>query len=172
MITLYRRDEQVWNYREAWYDEAAGEFVVHHGALGANGKLSSEKAGAEDAEQLLESFIAQCRADGFNEAPEEAQVQLRLLYPLKGAAPSASEQRNIGAVHRDVLATLAWRGLGLLSDPVIEPHESGHASVMRLTTLHQGKAREAVKAAVRGGDVPASKIQLHLDPDRAGRPGQ
>lgn len=162
MITLYRRDEQAWNYREAWYDDADGEFVIHHGVLGANGKLTSEKASPEEAEQLLESFIAQCRADGFAEPPEEAQIELRLLYPLKGEAPSASEERNIGAVHRDVLATLAWRGLGLLTDPVIEAHEGGHASVMRIKTLHQGKARDAVKAAVRGGDVPASKIEIRV----------
>lgn len=162
MITLYRRDEQAWNYREAWHDEAAGEFVIHHGVLGANGKLTSEKAAAEEAEQLLESFIDQCRADGYTEPPAESQIQLRLLYPLKGETPSASEERNIGAVHRDVLAILAWRGLGLLSDPVIEAHDGGHASVMQITTLHQGKAREAVKAAMRGGDVPASKIELRV----------
>ncbi|MCH8561297.1 hypothetical protein LTH96_06275 [Nesterenkonia sp. LB17] len=162
MITLYRRDEQAWNYREAWYDEATGEFVIHHGVLGANGKLSSEGASAEEAEQLLESFTAQCRADGFTEPPAEAQIEMRLLYPLKGAQPSASEERNIGAVHREVLATLAWRGLGLLSDPVTEPHAGGHASVMRIKTLHQGKAKEAVKAAMRAGDVPASKIELRV----------
>ncbi|MGJ9405055.1 hypothetical protein ACHABQ_01860 [Nesterenkonia aurantiaca] len=162
MITLYRRDEQAWIYREAWYDEATGEFVIHHGALGANGKLTSEKVSAPEAEQLLESFTAQCREDGFAEPAPDDQIELRLLYPLKGEQPSASEQRNVGAVHREVLATLAWRGLGLLSDPVIEPHSGGHASVMRIQTLHQGKAREAVKAAVRAGDVPASKIELRV----------
>lgn len=162
MITLYRRDEQAWNYREAWYDEATGELVIHHGVLGANGKLTSEKASPEEAEQLLESFTAQCRADGFGEAPQESEIEIRLLYPLKGEAPTASEQRNVGAVHREVLATLAWRGLGLLSDPVVEPQAAGHASVMRITTLHQGKAREAVKAALRAGDVPASKIELRV----------
>ena len=161
MITLYRREDQGWTYREAWYDEAAGEFVVHHGVLGANGKISAEKADASEAEQLLEGFLGQCHEDGYEEPKDESLSELKLMYPLKGEKPSASEDRNVTTVHREVLGVLAWRGLGVISDPEIESHQGGHASVMRLKTLHQGKAREAVKSAVRGSDVPASKIELH-----------
>ncbi|WP_218219831.1 hypothetical protein [Nesterenkonia sp. Act20] len=162
MLTLYRREEQTWTYREAWFDETAQEFVIHYGALGTNGKITAEKAGSEEADQLLESFQAQCREDGFEEAPAESLTELRLIYPLKARQPSSSEERNVQTVHREVLAALAWRGLGAVSDPEVETQENGHASVMRFSTLHQGKARDAVKSAVRGSDVPASKVELRL----------
>lgn len=162
MLTLYRREEQAWTYREAWFDQAAQEFVIHHGTLGTNGKITAEKANSEEADQLLESFQAQCHEDGFEEAPLDSLTELRLIYPLKAQQPTSSEERNVQTVQREVLAVLAWRGLGALSDPEVETQENGHASVMRFSTLHQGKAREAVKAAVRGSDVPASKVELKL----------
>ncbi len=162
MLTLYRREDQAWTYREAWFDETTQEFVIHHGTLGTNGKITAEKADPEEADQLLDSFQAQCREDGFEEARAESLTELRLVYPLKAQRPSSSEERNVQTVQREVLAVLAWRGLGALGDPVVETHQNGHASVMRFSTLHQGKARDAVKAAIRGSDVPASKVDLKL----------
>ncbi|GAA1143453.1 hypothetical protein [Nesterenkonia lutea] len=162
MITLYRREDQAWTYREAWYDDDAQELVIHRGTLGANGKIATEKAAPEESEQLLQSFLAQCEQDGYHEAPTESLTELRLVYPLKAEQPSSSEERNINTVHRDVLGVLAWRGLGALGEPEVESDGNGHASVMRVKTLHQGKAREAVKSAVRGGDVPASKVELRV----------
>lgn len=162
MITLYRRDpEQGWSYREAWYDEAAGEFVVHHGAVGTNGRVTAEPAAAEDAQGLLDGFLVRCADDGFVEPGSEELSTLRVMLPLRGPAPSAAERRNGDEVHRAVLVNLAWKGLGALSDP--EPSsddEGGSALVMTARTVHRRKARESALAAVRGSDVPPSKVRV------------
>lgn len=164
MISLFRQHpESGWEYREAWFDEAAGEFVVHHGAVGSNGKLSAEKAPAEEAEGLLEGFLAQCRADGYREIAEEEGFGLLVAVPLKGEQASASERRNAETIHTAVLTALAWRGLGALSDPALEQDGDGACLVMRARTLHRRKAGEAARSAVRSTDVPSSKVRIRVD---------
>ncbi len=162
MISLFHREPEAgWSYREAWYDEAAGEFVVHHGRVGTNGRLSAEKAAAGDAESLLESFAAQCAEDGYGEPQEQDLAELTVSYPLKGAEPNASERRNANTVHHAVLVSLAWRGLGALGDPEQEALPAGgQGLVMRVKTLHARKAEEAASAAVRSTDVPLSKVEI------------
>lgn len=161
MISLYRKDPETgWHYREAWYDDSAGEFVVHHGALGTNGTVTAEKVAGEEAETLLNSFTAQCRDDGFAEVGVDELTELTVAYPLKGSEPGAAEQRNTNSVHHAVLTALAWRGLGALSDPVLESYNGGHAMLMRAGTLHRRKAADAAAQAVRGTDVPLSKVEI------------
>ncbi|HIW99130.1 MAG TPA: hypothetical protein H9871_03205 [Candidatus Nesterenkonia stercoripullorum] len=166
MHTLYRFDDSDqagsgWFYREAWHDDAAGEFVIHHGALGANGKITAESvASAEEAETLMDSFLQQCHADGYAPAPPESQHEIVMSYPLKAAEPNASERRNAQQVHHAVLTALAWRGLGEISglEPATIQGESTLAFTVR--TLHRRKASEAARNAVKGCDVPQSKVRL------------
>lgn len=162
MLSLFRRDpEQGWHYREAWYDESAGEFVVHHGKVGTNGKITAEKASAEEAESLVESFAAQCADDGYAEPADDDLGTLTVAYPLKGAEPSASERRNANTVHEAVLVALAWRGLGALSDPEQRPREArGQALVMTSQTVHTRKALDAAQSAIKHTDVPLSKVEI------------
>ncbi len=166
MHTLYRfeaADEgsSRWFYREAWHDDAAGEFVIHHGALGTNGRITAEAvASAEEAETLMQSFLQQCSADGYAPAPPERQQELVLSYPLKGAEPNASERRNAQEIHHAVLAALAWRGLGETSELEAASIHGEPALAFTITTLHRRKAGEAVRSAVKGCDVPQSKVRL------------
>ncbi|MDZ5078382.1 hypothetical protein [Nesterenkonia sp. HG001] len=163
MISLFRPAEPSgWQYREAWFDEAAGEFVVHHGAVGVNGTLTAEKAQPEEAQVLLESFTAQCAADGYREVSKEETTELVVAVPLKGSEPSAAERRNADTVHATVLTTLAWRGLGALSDPEPAEFDGATALVMSGRTLHRRKAGDAVRGAIRGTDVPASKVRIRI----------
>lgn len=160
MISLFRRAEETgWEYREAWYDHPAGELVVHHGRVGANGTLTAEKVPAEEAEALLESFAERCEADGYRSPGEDESHDVVIAYPLKGQEPAASEQRNADTVHTAVLTTLAWRGLGVLTDPELQARDGGMALVMTARTLHRRKALDAVRSAVKSTDVPASKIR-------------
>lgn len=161
MLSLFRRDpDEGWLYREAWYDEGAREFVVHHGKAGTNGRITAEKAPAEEADSLLESFAAQCAEDGYADPEEGDLSSLTVSYPLKGSTPNASEQRNANAVHHAVLIALAWRGLGALSDPEQQDHEGGQALVMRAKSVHARKAADAAAAAVKSTDVPSSKVEI------------
>lgn len=168
MLSLFRRDpEQGWLYREAWYDGAAREFVVHHGKVGTNGKLTAEQATEDAAETLLEGFAAQCAEDGYAEPTAEELTELKVVYPLKSAEPSAAERRNVNTVHEAVLVALAWRGLGALTDPVQEKDDDGgQALVMRVPTLHRRKAEDAVRASVRSTDVPPSKVKISIQSGR------
>ena len=162
MISLFHREPEAgWSYREAWYDEAAGEFVVHHGRVGTNGRLSAEKAAAGDAESLLESFAAQCAEDGYGEPQEQDLAELTVSYPLKGAEPNASERRNANTVHHAVMVSLAWRGLGALTDPEPHPREAGgQALTMSSRTVHTRKALDAAQSAIKHTDVPLSKVEI------------
>ncbi|MDO5492079.1 MAG: hypothetical protein Q4F53_00505 [Nesterenkonia sp.] len=162
MITLYRRDpEQGWSYREAWYDSAAGEFVVHHGVVGTNGTVTAEQVTEQDADPLMEGFLARCAEDGYAAPTDEQLRTLRLALPLRGPTPIASERRNAESVHQAVLVQLAWRGLGALSDPEAVSEDDGrHALVMEARTVHRAKAQQAARAALRGSDVPASKVDI------------
>ncbi|GAB3189564.1 hypothetical protein [Nesterenkonia suensis] len=163
MISLFRHSPETgWEYREAWYDEAVGEFVVHHGTVGSNGQLTAEKVPTDEAVALLDGFLAQCRVDGYREVTDEETSELQLALPLKGDEASSSERRNAETVHTAALTALAWRGLGALSDPVLEIGEDGPALMMRARTLHRRKAGDALRRAVRSTDVPASKVRIRV----------
>ncbi|GAB3178680.1 hypothetical protein GCM10027060_04980 [Nesterenkonia halophila] len=165
MLTLNRHtDDGGWEYREAWFDEEAGEFVVHHGTVGRNGTITAETAGAEQAEGLVESFRAQCAADGFAEPDPAELIRLEVVYPLKGATPGAAEERNVTQVHTAALTWLAWRGLGALQDPEQAARDGSQAMVMALDTLHRRKATETVAAAVRSTDVQPTRIRVARRP--------
>lgn len=172
MITLYRHAQDTgWEYREAWYDEEAGEFVVHRGRVGRNGDLSAEQATAEHAERLLDSFRGRCAADGFQAPEPSAYDEVEVVYPLKGTEPGAAEQRNVTQVHTAALTWLAWRGLGALQDPQQTEHDGAPAMVMTVQTLHRGKAVETIKAAVRSTDVQPSKVKVSARPRSASSTG-
>lgn len=160
MISLFRpAPASGWEYREAWYDVASEEFVIHHGQVGANGTVTAEKVPADDVEALLESFTARCSEDGYRDPAADETHEVLISYPLKGRTPAAAEQRNADTVHAAVLTALAWRGLGALTDPEPETREGGTDLVMRARTLHRRKALDAIRSAVKSTDVPPSKVR-------------
>ncbi|HEX2247312.1 MAG TPA: hypothetical protein VHH13_07160, partial [Arthrobacter sp.] len=68
-LRLYKRDDKgVLQFREAWYDEGYGQFVVNHGTVGHQSTTRETNDVAEDAAAaLLEAFAVQCAEDGFAE---------------------------------------------------------------------------------------------------------
>ncbi|MGO1182117.1 MAG: hypothetical protein ACTHZ5_05070 [Micrococcaceae bacterium] len=145
------------DYREAWYDEAAAEFVIHHGAVGQPGTTAVEKV--EDAatgEELLAGFAAQCQEDGFRELADEDHHLLSVTYQLKGNSPTPVETTLLNKLESEITHRLAWRGLG----DVVETRHDGGVAVLIVAALHVRKAEAEIPAAVKSAGVQLSKVSV------------
>src|SRR5690625_8039731 len=62
------------HYREAWWEEDVGEFVLHHGKVGQTGTTKVENVSdAEQADALLATFAEQNAADDYVDAHDVVQ---------------------------------------------------------------------------------------------------
>src|SRR5690625_5536600 len=88
------------HYREAWWEEDVGEFVLHHGKVGETGTTKVENiSDAEQADALLATFAEQNAADDYVDAHDVVQENFTIKIKLKGAeqigrAPSELQSRG------------------------------------------------------------------------------
>lgn len=143
-------------YREAWYDEEVGEFVIHHGQVGNPGSTVVESvADSVNGEELVRSFAAQCAEDGYHELPMEKMVRIRVQLRLKGNEPTTVEDTLTAKLASELTRRLAWRGLGEVAETTFEPN----AAVLHVATVHPRKAEAEVPGAAKNAGVQNSKLR-------------
>ena len=152
-------------YREAWFDEEAAEFVVHHGRVGTVGTVGEQKvADAAEGEELLAAFAAQSAEEGFAELEDSALGVVSVAYRLRGREASDIERRLGEALSAEITHQLAWRGLG----DVVDTTEQEGRLVLTVLTPHAGKAASEVPvAAKRAAGIQPNKVEVHRGDLRA-----
>lgn len=152
-----RRDDGTLEFREAWHDDDASQFVVNHGTVG---HVSTSKAtndvDAAAGEELLDAFAAQCEADGFEEIPDEAQHRIVAQFALKSQDGTERdrflERQAVGAL----TAHLAWRGLG-----TVEGSRIGGGKLSIFTRcVDANKAVTAIKSCLREATSDFTKLSI------------
>lgn len=107
IVRLYRETvgddgARLFEYREAWADAEAGEFVVHHGRVGQPGTVGEQPlADPAEGDQLLAAFVAQGAEEGFAEADPRPSPCCR--WPTGSAAgrpPRSSGAPSSGCASR------------------------------------------------------------------------
>lgn len=160
IVRTYRFSEETaraTDYREAWYDEAVAEFVVHFGAVGQPGTTEVESnIDSEAGDELLAGFSAQCIEDGYREPTEDDHQLLTVSYRLKGATPTSVEETLLRKLESEITHRLAWRGLG----EVQETRPANNAVELLVAAVHARKAEAEIPAAVKTAGVQLSKITV------------
>jgi len=161
-LRVYRRDEDgTLTFREAWYDEADGQFVVNHGTVGH--RSATEETGGyapEEAPGLLAAFGEQCAADGYAELEPGEQSWVVAQYALKSGT-GTDRDRYLEGKAKEVLAEhLAWRGLGTVERSEFVPHRLN----IYLLSPDPAKAVGAVKTCLREAKLDFTKLSIGVAP--------
>jgi hypothetical protein len=161
-VRMYRRGgDGTLSFREAWFDDADGRFVVNHGTVGHQ-STTQETGGVapEEAPGLLDAFAGQCAADGFAELAPGEQFWVVAQYALKSAAGTARD-RYLETKAREALAAhFAWRGLGTVQRSEFVPHRLN----IYLLSPDPGKAVAAVKTCLREAKLDFTKLSIGVAP--------
>lgn len=147
------------HYREAWWDEEAGELVLHHGQLGHIGATEVEMVtNQSEADSLLSSFAQQNSADGYIDIAEIQQERLVISISFKGSEPTTVEETNAEKFARQLTALLAWRGLGTV--------ENWHSVLgdekfeFEVGTVHRNRAARFAAEALKYTDFRTDRMRI------------
>lgn len=157
-LRVYRkRDDGTLEFREAWHDDDAAQFVVNRGVVGhVSTTKETNHVDAAAAESLLAAFASQCEEDGFAEIPEAEQDRIAAQFALKSQAGTERDHFLERQAVRALTSHLAWRGLGTV--------EESHLGAGRLTilmrTVDASKAAAAVKTCLRENTSDFTKLSI------------
>jgi hypothetical protein len=157
-LRVYRRREDgTLEFREAWHDDDASQFVVNHGTVGhLSASNATDNVDAAAGEELLAAFAAQCEADGFAEIPEDAQHRVVAQFALKSQTGTDRDRFLERQAVRALTAHLAWRGLG-----TVEGSQIGEGKLTIFTRcVDVNKAVAAIKSCLREATSDFTKLSI------------
>ncbi|MDQ4500880.1 hypothetical protein [Sinomonas sp. ASV322] len=152
-----RRGDGTLEFREAWHDAEAAQFVVNHGTVGhVSTSKSTDDVDAAAGEALLGAFAAQCGEDGYAEIPESELHRVVAQFSLKTQDGTERdrflERQAVGAL----AAYLAWRGLGTVDGSSLG---SGKLTIFT-RCVEPNKAVAAVKTCLREATSDFTKLSI------------
>lgn len=150
------------HYREAWWDEPVGEFVLHHGKVGQTGTTGVEAvAEQEEADALLASFVEQSLADHYVDADEVPHEQFNVVIQQKGATATTIEATNAEKFAVEYTALLAWRGIGTVN----EWNAIQGDGIFRfdISAVHRSKAMKLAAEALQKTDFRTDRMRIEKD---------
>jgi hypothetical protein len=157
-LRMYRRGEDgTMEFREAWHDDDARQFVVNHGNVGhLSASNATDDVDAAAAEELLAAFEAQCEADGFAVIPDDAQHRVVAQFALKSQDGTERDRFLERQAVRALTAHLAWRGLG-----TVEGSQLGDGKLTIFTRcVDANKAVSAIKSCLREATSDFTKLSI------------
>ena len=161
-MRVYKRDDEgALHFREAWYDEEYGQFVMNFGAVGHQSKTQeTDVQDAAGADGLMDAFAAQCAEDGYAEIPAEGQFWVVAQFALKTREGTARDHHLAQKASDALISHLAWRGLGTVD-------RSGFSDFkLNIFCLcpDVNKAVAAIKICARGEDLDFTKLSIGAAP--------
>ena len=113
---MYRRaDDGVLQFREAWYDEEYGQFVVNHGTVGHQSTTQeTDVASAAAAERLMDGLRGAMHRGRLPEIPEEEQYWVVAQFALKSREGTEPRPLPGGKGQGRARRHFAWRGMGVV----------------------------------------------------------
>jgi hypothetical protein len=161
-LRLYKHDDKgVLQFREAWYDEDFGQFVVNHGTVGHQSiTRETNDVGEDAAAALLEAFAVQCAEDGFAEIAREDQFWVIAQYALKTSTGTERDQYLEDKATRTITEFFAWRGLGVVDRTEFAPRK------LNIFTLapDAAKAVAGLKTCLREAKLDFTKLSIGVAP--------
>ncbi len=147
------------HYREAWWEQEVGEFVLHHGEVGDTGTTTVEKVADEtEAVTLLASFEQQNTADDYVEADDVAHETFTVKIGFKGTTPTQIETANAEKFSIEYSGMLGWRGLGTVDE--WQTPDADQAFSIPVHTVHRGKATKLAHEALKKTDFRADRMRI------------
>lgn len=147
------------HYREAWWEEETGEFVLHHGAVGETGTTTVEKvADAAEADVLLASFEQQNLTDQYVDAAETEHATVTVKIKFKGTTPTQVEMTNAEKFTMAYSGLLGWRGLGTVDEHQIATDEPAFSIAVH--TVHRSKATKLAQEALKKTDFRSDRLRV------------
>lgn len=159
---LYRRTEGGdLEFREAWHDEEAAQFVVNHGAVGhVSATSTTDDVDAAAAEGLMDAFMAQCAQDGYEDLGEADLWRVVAQFALKTREGTDRDRHLERQAAQALSSHLAWRGLGTVDGSSIG---SGKLNIFT-TCVDPGKAVSAIKTCLREATSDFTKLTVAVAP--------
>ncbi|GAB3286184.1 hypothetical protein GCM10027449_32630 [Sinomonas notoginsengisoli] len=159
---LYRRHEDgTLEFREAWHDVEAGQFVVNHGTVGHQSSTEeTDDVDASTAEGLLAAFEEQCAEDGYGPIPEAELWRVVAQFALKTTDGTDRDRSLERQAVQALSAHLAWRGLGTVERSSI----GGGRLTIFMTCVDANKAVAAVKTCLREATSDFTKLSIAVAP--------
>lgn len=147
------------HYREAWWEQETGEFVLHHGPVGETGTTTIEKVSdAAEADTLLASFEQQNATDHYVDADGVAHESFTIKIRFKGTTPTQVESDNAEKFSIEYSGLLGWRGLGTLEEWQTATDEA--AFIFTVNTVHRNKAMKLANEALKKTDFRADRMRI------------
>ena len=147
------------HYREAWWEEDSGEFVLHHGAVGETGTTTVEKvADASEADVLLASFEQQNLNDHYVDADNTEHETVTVKIKFKGISPTQVESTNAEKFTIAYSGLLGWRGLGTVDEYETLADESVFSIAVH--TVHRSKATKLAQEALKKTDFRSDRLRV------------
>lgn len=147
------------HYREAWWDQEAGELVLHHGQLGYIGVTEVEIVNHKnEADSLLDSFAQQNFADGYKDVADIQQERLVISIKYKGVEPTIVEETNAEKFAGQYTALLAWRGLGAVDKWQSLLNDGQYR--FEVSTVHRNKAARFASEALKYTDFRMDRMRI------------
>lgn len=148
-------------FREAWYEDDVGQFVVNHGQVGHQSKTSgNDDVGPDEAERMLVAFENQCMEDGYALIPETEQSRVVAQFALKSTDGTERDRYLERKAVATITGYLAWRGLGTVEGSEFRP---GRLNINCLSP-DPGKAVNALKVCLREADLDFTKLRIGVAP--------
>ncbi|WP_150119421.1 hypothetical protein [Enteractinococcus helveticum] len=147
------------HYREAWWEEEAGEFVLHHGSVGDTGTTTVEKvADAAEADVLLASFEQQNLTDHYVDVVDTEHETVTVKIRFKGTTPTQVEMTNAEKFTIAYSGLLGWRGLGTVDAYQMAPDEPAFSIAVH--TVHRSKAMKLAQEALKKTDFRSDRLRV------------
>jgi hypothetical protein len=159
---VYRRAEDgTLQFREAWHDAEASQFVVNRGTVGHQSATSTtDDVDADAGASLLAAFEAQCAQDGYAPVGDDELWRVVAQFALKTADGTERDRHLERQAVQALSAHLAWRGLGTVEGSSIG---NGRLNVFA-TCVDAGKAVAAVKTCLRESTSDFTKLSIAVAP--------
>lgn len=147
------------NYREAWWEQDTGEFIVHHGKVGEAGTTKVEKVQEEEeAHSLLASFVHHNTTEHYVDADDVDHEEFTVVIRFKGQTPTQVETTNAEKFAIAYSGLLGWRGLGWVDQWEASTETSGFRFPVH--SVHRSKASKLVGEAVKKTDFRADRVSI------------
>ncbi len=161
-LRVYKKnDDGALVFREAWFDEDYGQFVVNHGTVGHQSTAQDTKnVTAEAAESLMDAFAAQCAEDGYAELAPGEQSWVVAQYALKTAAGGDRDRYLEDKAKRTITEYFAWRGLGTVEKTEFAPHKLN----IYVMAPDAAKAVAGLKVCLREAKLDYTKLSIGVAP--------
>ncbi|GAA4110122.1 hypothetical protein [Enteractinococcus coprophilus] len=147
------------HYREAWWEQETGEFILHHGPVGETGTTTVEQVADEsEADSLLASLEQQNLADNYVDVDAVPHETFTVIIKFKGQAPTQVESTNAEKFSVAYSGLLGWRGLGTVDQWETATHEP--AFLITVHTVHRNKAIKLAHEALKKTDFRSDRMQI------------